>query len=242
MVHSTKGIVLRTIKYGETSVITNIFTEMFGVQSYIVNGVRTDSKRAKAHFFQPSSILDLQVYHNDLRNLQRIKEVKWNYLYKNIFSNVPKNCVALFMVELIHKCLKQPESNQDLFHFFEDALTELDTAPVEITANFPIYFSIHFAWFFGFALQDNRPEENKFFNIPEGKFVAAETPGEENADIETSSHVAEFIKTKHPNDLREIKLNKTARRKILSVMENYYIFHMPEFGKMKTLPVLQEIL
>ena len=43
MVHKTKGIVLRTVKYGETSVIVTILTELFGLQSYLVNGVRTSS-------------------------------------------------------------------------------------------------------------------------------------------------------------------------------------------------------
>ena len=121
MIYSTKAIVLRHVKYGETSVIATIFTEIFGIQSYLVNGVRTQSKTSKAHFFQPSALLDLQVYHNELKNLQRIKEVTWGALYKNILSDVTKNAVALYMVELIYKCLKQPEANPDLFHFCEDA-------------------------------------------------------------------------------------------------------------------------
>ncbi len=94
MIFTTKGIVLRTIKYGETSVIASIFTEMFGIQSYLVNGVRTAGKSGKAHFFQPSSILEMEVYHNELKNLQRIKDLKWSVLYKNILSDITKNSVA----------------------------------------------------------------------------------------------------------------------------------------------------
>ena len=117
MIHSTKGIVLRTIKYGETSVIASVFTELFGIQSYLVNGVRTSGKSSKAHFFQPSSILDMEVYHNDLKNLQRIKDLKWSFIYKTILSDVIKNSIALYMVELLQKTLKQPEPNADLFFF-----------------------------------------------------------------------------------------------------------------------------
>ena len=108
-IHKTKGIVLRTVKYGETSVIVTIFTELFGVQSYLVNGVRTSTKKGtgKANLFQPAAILDLIVYHNELKQLQRIKEFKWSVIYQHIFSDVPKNAVALFMVELLTKCLKQ---------------------------------------------------------------------------------------------------------------------------------------
>src|ERR1700712_2316525 len=96
-VHKTTGIVLRTIKYGETSVIAAIYTELFGLQSYLVNGVRTSSKKGpgRASLFQPGAILDLVVYHSELKNLQRIKEFKWGYLYKHIFSDIFKNSVAL---------------------------------------------------------------------------------------------------------------------------------------------------
>ena len=45
MVHKTKGIILRSVKYGETSLIVTAFTELFGLQSYLVNGVRTVSKK-----------------------------------------------------------------------------------------------------------------------------------------------------------------------------------------------------
>src|SRR5882672_9774756 len=98
MTHKTKGIVLRTVKYGETSVIVAVYTELFGIQSYLVNGVRISSKKSpgKSALFQPSAILDLVVYHNDLKNLQRIKEYKWGWLYRTIFSDVFSNAVALF--------------------------------------------------------------------------------------------------------------------------------------------------
>ncbi len=242
MIHTTKGIVLRTIKYGETSVIASIFTELFGVQSYMMNGVRTQNKNSKAPFFQVSSILDMQVYHSDLKNLQRIKELKWNYLYKNILNNIPKNGVALYMIELLHKCLKQPEANPDLFNFCEDAFMELDICSDEVCANFPIYFSIHLADFFGFRLLDNYSASNNNFNVKEGNFICAgELPlNQTNADV--SKHISQILKARLPGDLEEIKLNKHIRRKILAIMENYYVHHIPEFGAMKTLPVLYQLL
>ena len=156
MIHKTKGIVLRAIKYGETSLVLTVFTELFGLQSYIVNGVRTVSKKgsSKSVFFQPSAILDLVVYHNEFKNLQRIKEYKWAHLYQHIFSDVRKNSVALFMVELLTKCLKQPEPNPELFYFVEDALVHLDRSGDTVAANFPLFFALHLAVFFGFRIND----------------------------------------------------------------------------------------
>jgi len=43
MIFKTRGIVFRFTKFKETSIIVTIFTEVFGLQSYIVNGVRSKS-------------------------------------------------------------------------------------------------------------------------------------------------------------------------------------------------------
>src|ERR1700737_1159994 len=115
--YKTRGIVLRTVKYGETSLIATLFTELFGLQSYLVNGVRASSKKGpgKANLFQPAAILDLVVYHSDLKNLQRIKEFRWSYIPQEIFSDIRKNAVSVFMVEILSRSLKQPEAHEELF-------------------------------------------------------------------------------------------------------------------------------
>ena len=171
--HKTKGIVLRAVKYGETSLIVTIFTELFGLQSYLVNGVRTSTKKGsgKANLFQPTAILDLVVYHNELKHLNRIKEFKWSYLYKNIFSDVPKNAVALFMIELLTKCLKQPEANPELFEFCEDAFIHLDESTGSVMANFPLFFALHLPVFFGFRISDEYSDKNSIVDLQEGMFV-----------------------------------------------------------------------
>ena len=76
MLQTTKTIVLRTVKYGETSIITTLYTEAFGLQSYLVNGVRTTSKKGatKSALFQPAALLEVVAYHNEFKNLQRLKE------------------------------------------------------------------------------------------------------------------------------------------------------------------------
>src|SRR5689334_19798454 len=169
--HKTKGIVLRTVKYGETSVIVTIYTELFGIQSYIVNGVRTASKKGagRANLFQPAAILELVVYHNELKNLQRIKEFRWSFLYRHIFFDILKNAVALFMVELLQKTLKQPESNPDLFYFIEDAFLHLDEADEQVVGNYPLFFALHLATFYGFRFSDSYSSTYSWLDLQEGE-------------------------------------------------------------------------
>jgi len=67
MIFSTSGIVLRSVKYGDTSSVVSIYTRQFGIQSYLVNGVRGAAKNSKVHLFQPASVVELEVYHNQLK-------------------------------------------------------------------------------------------------------------------------------------------------------------------------------
>ncbi len=245
MTHKTRAIILKTIKYGETSIIVTAITELFGVQIYLVNGVRSSKKTNKAAMYLPCSILQMEVYHNEQKNLQRIKEAEWAHIYKEIYYDVVKNCVGLYIVELIGNMLRQPETNADLYHFCEDALLELDKASPLVTANFSIYFSLQLAYFFGFKINDLPArfyaEPLFFLDLNEGQFVLEQQSSGHYIETEEAGIVAELLKVQHPADLDQVKMNRQKRMKILLFMETYYLLHVPDFRRLKTLEVLQNI-
>ena len=242
MTHKTNGIILRSIKYGETSLVVTVLTELFGIQSYLLNGVRSSKRSAGANLFQPSSILELVVYHNEQKSLQRIKEFKWKFLYQHILSDVVKNCVALYMVELITKCLKQPETQEELYHFCEAALIQLDQADAGITANFPLYFSLHLTHFFGFRLHDNYNTANHYLDLEEGNFTEQQPQHPHFIEADLAAATSQLLKVMQPHELSEFKLNGAMRKKLLLSYQDYYALHIPDFGQMKTLRVLSEVL
>lgn len=244
MIHKTKGIVLRSIKYGETSLVVTIFTELFGLQSYLVNGVRTSVKKGtpKALFFQPTAILELIAYRNELKNLQRLKEFRWAYVYQNVLSDVRKNAVALFMIELLTKCLKQPEANAELFYFVEDALHHLDESNDTVTANFPLFFALHLAVFFGFRISDEFSDNINYLDLEEGRFVEDQPKHSYYLQDREAAAVSYILKIMQPEDLQEVALSQEMRRRITHALEQYYSLHIPDFGTMRTLPVLREIM
>lgn len=244
MIHKTKGVVLRAVKYGETSLITTIYTELFGIQSYIVNGVRTTTRKGhgKANLFQPASILELVLYHNDMKNLQRLREFKWGFLYEHLHFNVFKNAVALFMVELLYKTIKQPETNEPLYNFIEDAFMHLDSADDGVVANFSLFFALHLAVFLGFSIQDNHSKTNRYLDLQDGQFTAEQPLHPHYLDEPYSSTTSQLLKTRHPDELRELRLHHEARRYLLQSYLTFFAIHIQDFGLMKTLPVLQEVL
>ena len=239
----TSAIILRTVKYGETSLVVSAFTELFGLQTYMVNGVRTSKKTGfKASLYQPASVVEMEVYHNERNSMQRIREINRTHVFKNILTEVVKNSVALFLMELLYKLLKQPEQNTDLFYFCEDSLLQLDEAPPHVTANMPLFLSLHISHFFGFKIDDNYNEHYPFLDLQEGNFTNTRPHHNNFMEGENAALTAELLKIMVPSELDDIKMNHFKRRELLAKYMEYYSLHMHDFGTMKTLQVMQEVL
>lgn len=243
-IHQTKGIVIRTVKYGETSLILTVYTERFGLQSYLVNGVRTQSRKGsnEAGYFQPGALLDLMVYHNEFKNLHRIREYKWAHLYQHLFFDVLRNCIALFMIELLQKTIREPEPNADLFNFIEDALLHLDQSSHAVAANYPLFFASQLTNFFGFRISDQFAANRTILDLQEGGFVSERPHHPHWLEEPYSELAAMLLRVMHPSELVEIRMNQEKRKILLQAYLRFYQLHVQDFGTMKTVSVLQEVL
>jgi DNA repair protein RecO (recombination protein O) len=162
-------------------------------------------------------------------------------LYQHIFSDIWKNAVAVFMIELLTKSLKEPEPNPDLFYFTEDALLALDNASPTIAANMPLFFGLHLAVFFGFRISDEYSSTYQFLDLEEGRFVATQPQHANYLEGKEAEVISQLLKTMHPSDLADLQLNHEFRRKLLQWIELFYAINIQDFGTLKTLPVLREI-
>ena len=244
MTHKTKGIVLRTVKYGETSVVTTIYTELFGVQTYIVKGVRQGGKKSggKAIFFQPAAMLDMVVYYNELKNLQFIRDYSWSFLYEHVFFDVIKNSVAMYIVELLLHSLKQPEANPELFYLIEDTLKQLDKGTDTFTANLPLYFMLHLSNELGFQIQGTYSKATPVLDLREGMFVEDIPEHPYYISGELANITSGIMNIMFYNDLETIQLNRNIRRQLTAAYQQFMALHIQDFGEMRSLPILQEVL
>ena len=242
--HHTKGIVMRTVKYGETSIVASIFTELFGVQQYMVNGVRSSKKgnAMSASLFQPGNHLDMVVYQNERSSMQRIKESRQGIRFNDLFSDVTKNAVLLFMVELLQKCIKQPDPHPELFQFLEDVLHGLDKATPYQTANIPVFFTFHLTHFFGLRLSDDYSETNVVLDLQEGSFIPAPPMHVHFVEKPHSECIAFILRILSVEDLDQIKLNREIRNELLDAGMQFFALHVPPFGVMRSLPVLRTLM
>ena len=243
MLHNTKGIVLRVTKYGDTSIILTAYTELFGVQQYMVKGVRVTSKKGanKAVFYQPAAILQMEVYHSPMKQLQMVKDVSWDFVYQNVYSDVLRNAVATYIVEVLQQTM-QPEPHPELFYLIEDTFKQLDKGSPQLVGNLPIYFLIHLSQNMGFGLQGKYSATTPVLDVREGQFVE-KVPTHpyflEGLEAETASS---FLQVQFYNDLDTIVLSGTQRKKILELFQLSLSWHYKKFSEIKSLPILQEVL
>ena len=225
MLQNTRGVVLSHIKYRETSLIVKIYTEAFGLQTYIVNGVRSSkSSKSKSAFFQPLMLLDLIVYHKDGQSMHHIKEIKTAYIFKNIPYEHKKCVIAIFLSEILQKTIKEHYPNKDLFEFIFSSLVTLDQQALDFE-NFHLIFLLQYASYLGFAPENAASffDEVHFqFNPVELSFV-------------------EQLFTSNNYICNNKGLNQT-RRLMLDKIVYLYQIHIDSMGLIKSLEVLREIM
>ncbi|MBL7870097.1 MAG: DNA repair protein RecO [Cyclobacteriaceae bacterium] len=219
MLHKTKGVVFRFTKYGETSIIVNIFTELFGLQSYIVNGVRSSSKRSKIALFQPLTLLDLVVYYKENANILRIKEVKCYHPYQSVTSEIRKSAIAMFINEVLNKSVKEQSHAGEIHEFIARSLIVLDQH--QKPENFHLLFLLGLSKHLGF-----------------GPNLTEEVLGGHWMDDVDEKALKELLVANYTS---ATSITYDQRQTLLTSLLRFYASHVDNFGEMKSLAVLREI-
>lgn len=237
MVVTTKGIVLSSVKYGDSHLIVSCFTEISGLKSYMLHRILSSKRgKLKSSYFQPLTILEMEVVHKDKGSLERIREAKIFHPYRSLHVDMVKTTLVIFLAEIIKNSIKEEEKNLELFHFLESSLIWLDDH--EQIANFHILFLLQLSKYLGFY-PDATNFNKKYFNLIEGNFQDSKT----NNYCE-DGHSAQVLRRFFGIDfdaISGIKLTKTARFETLNLLLMYYKLHLHNFTNPKSLLVLKQL-
>jgi len=227
MKYKTKGIVFNFVKFRESSVITRIYTDQFGLKNYIINNVRSIKPRYPISYFQPMTLLDMVVYNKNHAEINRISEIKCWHPYKSIPYNITKSSVALFITEMLYKTLREEEANPDLYKFLEGSLLFYDEKDMNFM-NFHLQFLLKYARFQGIEplkISDmvHEIESNNFLvSIPKSSFEDIDSLIESNYNT-------------------GINISNDLRRKLLSMIILFYQIHFDQLKEIKSYKILLEV-
>ncbi len=244
MIQTTQGIVLRSIKYGETSLVSTLFTRIYGVQTYLVQGIRTMAKgrTSRAGLLQPATLLDIVVYHKSGKSLQRIREFSPLYIYNQLQESIIRNSVALFSVELLFRLLPQEAPAPELFDFTVDYFKQLDKLPAQAVANFPLFFLIQCSRYLGYELQGAYTPETPYLDLAGGSFTAQPPALGSTLTDEDIQALNRLLGTRRFEALQDTEMNAAMRTRLMEWYLQFLHRHTEHMGPMKSLEVLQAIL
>lgn len=221
MLHKTRGIVFRFTKYGDSSIIVTIFTELFGLQTYIVNGVRSKSAKGKIALFQPLTLLDLVVYYKESASIKRIKEVRCLHQFQTLQSDVRKSSIGMFINEILNKTVKEENHAQEVFDFLFTSLVFLDDQKKGYE-NFHLIFLIKLSRYLGFGAHE----------IDE--VLTRRITGVEEEALLKKLLTAEYQDT--------FIITTVHRRTLLEILIRFYTAHIDSLGEIRSVQVLKEVI
>jgi len=239
MIIKTRGIVLKTTKYSETSLICRVLTEERGLKSYIISGVRKKNGKTSAGLLQVMSILDLVVYDNDKTDLHRIKELGNHYVYREVPYDLVKGSIGLFIIEIVLKTIKGQEMQQELFQYLMHTLQFLDqttTSPV----NIHLHFLLEYASYLGFGPSGVQEDSQLYFHLWDGRFM----PIKEDKyalNEELSRLVSELLHISI-EETHTMQLTRETRHLLLRQLLNYFALHIDNFPEIFAHKILKEVL
>jgi DNA repair protein RecO (recombination protein O) len=241
MLLTTRGIVFRTIKYGETSVITDIFTEDKGLHTFIAGGVRKAKTQMPFNLFQPMMTVEVVAYFKEGPNaISRLKEVRTSEVYRDIPFNIRKGAIALFMAEICRKSIQEVEENRGLFDFLLENLRWLDQT-TEPIANLHLHFLLQLSGFLGFQPQAESEGRELFFDLQEGT-ISPHRPvhGHYMEPDRTATMIA--LLEAPLEQCHAISLTRPERKNLLQDLLRFYAVHIPAFSDVQTPDILEMIM
>lgn len=237
MLVSTKAIVLSKLKYKDHDLIVKCYTEKFGVKTYLLKHIlKTKKGKFKPAYFQLLTILELQAEHKDNRSLQYLKDIKLQYNYKTLHTNVVKSAIVMFLSEILSNILKEEEENLALYNFIETSLIWFDEN--ETNTIFHLLFLIKLTKYLGFYPDTNIRETN-FFNLEEGRFQHNET----NLYCISGNNLV-FLKQLLGikfDVYNNLDINSNQKRELLDMILLYFKLHLDGFKTPKSLTVLNQV-
>lgn len=225
MLHKTEAIAINYLKYSETSIIVRLYTHKFGMQSYIVNGVRSVKAKYKIALFQPLTQLELVSYHNLKSDLQRFSEIRCSVPYQTLNVDHRKICTISFITELLYKTLPQENSNPELFDFLATSFLFYDLHEL-YPDTFHLKLMIHLFPFLGFQPSDIHD-------------ILSHSTHKLNLNDPDLIKYLENLLQSHIDSNVEIPIIHC--KLILTLLLDFLMFNMPQLSAFKSISVLAEL-
>ena len=230
---------MRSVRFGESSLIVDVLTKSSGRVSFMVHIPKTSKGKIKKQYFQPMTLLDFEYDFRQRTNLQRIKDVRVSLPYSSIPIDPAKSCISLFLSEFIYYATRNEQENPTLFTYISTSLEWLDNA-YEDFANFHLVFMMRLGKFLGFHpfLEDFTP--GCFFDLRNGCFTLSMPLHTDFLNAADAGHLYNLMRMNF-DTMKLFKLSHDDRNRITEIVLRYYKLHLPNMPELQSFDILREV-
>lgn len=239
MLTKTQAIVLHAIKYGETRLIVDMFTKVFGRQAFIVSIPKTPKGKVKKQFFQPLTILEIETDIRPRQQLQKLHDVRLAAPFASIPFEPDKLAISLFVAEFLYYALRSEQRNELLYEYLENSIVWLDGQQLNF-ANFHLVFLLRLTRFLGFYPNLDDYKDGDYFDLRESVFMPMPPVHRDFLHPEEAQKVQLMMRMDFPT-MHLFRMSHQERNRLLEVSLKYYRLHLPDFPEMKSIEVLQAL-
>ena len=235
-----QGIVLQSIRYGDTSLIVKVFTRNFGLRSYMVKGAFNHNSKSRAALFQNLHLINyMEVGKPNKSSLGYMKDVQLTTIYQSIPFVMNKGAILMYVSELLTKTLTEQEQNVAMYDFITRSLHWLDLVEQDY-ANFPLFFTLELTRYLGFYPQNNH-ETGFCFDMMEGLFVHNYPLHPYYFDVEDALLLSRLLNV-GIDEACSLPLHVSQRRELLDGLIVFMRLHAPVMKDFHSHEVLKTVL
>jgi len=234
-----RGIVLHTLKYGDSSMVAYLLTDVGGRRSYMVQGVRSRSGRgSKLALFQPMFPVEFEGLESSRQQMDRFKEVRAGFVLQSLPFDVRKSTMALFMAEVLYRLVRESEPNEPLFDFVWSSAEALD-AMDDGVSNFHLWFLANLSRLLGYR-PGNDYTPGAWFDIREGLYTPVR-PAHPGVMTQECACLLDRMLCCDVRRLGEVELNRDRRSDFLGAMLAYFGYHLDAISAVQSVRILREV-
>jgi DNA repair protein RecO (recombination protein O) len=149
MLIKTEAIVLKSMKYRDTSKIVTFYAKDYGKLKGIAKGART-AKNKFGSALEPMTLSMLVLYKKEHRDLHLISQCDVIDSFINLTEDLDRMTTALAVIELVNQVTHHEERNPALFALLGETLSALNSSLKNYSSYF-YAFQLRLASLFGYA-------------------------------------------------------------------------------------------
>ncbi|MDP6570961.1 MAG: DNA repair protein RecO [Candidatus Marinimicrobia bacterium] len=247
MLIATNALVLKTIPYGDTSVISRLFTEREGKVSILAKGAWR-KKSTTGSVLEPMNHIHLQYYHKYSREIQILKDCGFSAKYTHIRNNLHRTLFGFSIVEMLDKSTLDNNPFPILYRLGWRVLEKLNDEKNDVYSIFA-FFLYQLSLRLGFMPEINQCRKCKsqlstcIFDEQLGELVclACSHQGKLQMDEKNMAFLRQ-LENLHLDDLETIRADRHSVLHAIQFLEKFTQFHIESLRRMKALPLANKLL